>query len=80
MSIPSRVKVGAGAFLFWIILISALCLVVAFGPAVGVWYLLSPASFFTRLVSMVVCAGVTGVMGSAAFFLWAYLVSETTGL
>ena len=80
MSIPSRVKCGAAAFLFWIVLITALCLVVAFGPSIGLWWLLAPASFFTRLVSVVVCGGLFCAMGTAAFFLWAYLVSETTGL
>ncbi len=80
MSLPSRVKVGAGAFLFWIILITALCLVVAFGPSIGLWFLLAPASFLTRLVSVVVCGGLACAMSAAAFFLWAFLVSETTGL
>jgi hypothetical protein len=80
MAIPSRVKVGAFGLLFWIVLITILCLAVAFGPSVGLWFLLAPASFITRLVSVVVCGGLACVMGTAAFFLWAYLVSETTGL
>jgi hypothetical protein len=80
MAIPSRVKVGAGTLLFWILLITVLCLGVTFGPSVGLWYLLAPASFFTRLVSVVVCGGLSCVLGGASFFLWCYLVSETTGL
>jgi hypothetical protein len=81
MNLPRRVTVGWFGVIFWTVFTTILSLAVAFGPSTLIWiYLLRPESFFARLVSVCICGVIFIPMGVAAFFLWAYIVSETTGL
>lgn len=81
MELPYRVRgrMGWSKFVFFIVLDTILSLTIAFGPSVGLFYLLKPEAFFERLIAVVLCGGLFCVMGFVAFFFWAYFITETTG-
>jgi hypothetical protein len=81
MELPIRVRgrMSVSRFIFFVVLDTILSLAIAFGPSVGLFYFLKPEAFFERLIAVVLCGGLFCVMGFAAFFFWAYFISETTG-
>lgn len=78
--LPNRVYVGYTRFVFSMVLDTILSLAIAFGPSATVFHFLSPGTFGERVVAMILCGGLFGIMCIPAVFFWIWFATETTGI
>ena len=63
-------------FFFGAALASAVSLSLIVGPTIATAHYLAPASFFTRLVALFICAFIAVVMTVPGFFVWLWIASK----